>query len=93
MRIYNKYNNPMKPRFHRTKKGVNMIRVELKDGTILNCSIYETGKQGEYPILNYYRIEYLFSLTGTNDYINFQTETIQGKFHPSNIVHYTIHGF
>lgn len=48
-----------------------MIRAILRDGTILNCNIYETGKAGERPIENHERINYLFSQL---DMINFQTK-------------------
>lgn len=67
-----------------------MISVKLKDGTMLKCVIYETNKSGEYPIANRERINYLFSRRGLHDYINFQTEMINGKFHPANVVEYTI---
>ena len=48
-----------------------MIIVKLKDGTILRCSISETGRSGEYPILNHERINYLFSRRGLHDVIYF----------------------
>jgi predicted glycoside hydrolase/deacetylase ChbG (UPF0249 family) len=67
-----------------------MIIVKLKDGTILRCSIYETGRSGEYPILNHERINYLFNRRGLHDVIYFQTEMINGKFYPANVVEYTI---
>ena len=72
------------------RKNINPIYVELKDGTELNCVIYETGSAGEYPILDNERIKYLFSLRGLHDYIYFQTEMINGKFHPANVVNLTI---
>ena len=67
-----------------------MISVKLKDGTMLKCVIYETNKSSEYPIVNHERINYLFSKRGLHDYIYFQTEMINGKFHPANVIEYTI---
>lgn len=72
-----------------------MINVLLKDGTLLNCSIYESDKSGEYPILNHERINCLFIKKGKKDnfkdgLINFQTEMINGKFHVNNVLSYEI---
>lgn len=64
-----------------------MVKVLLKDGTYLECSIYETGQKGEYPIVNHERIQYLF---GSNNLINFQTEMINGRFHSTNVIWYSI---
>lgn len=65
-----------------------MINVKLKDGTAINCTIFE--REGSIAIFNHERIDYLFSLKGVCDFIYFQTEMISGKFHPSNVVKYTI---
>lgn len=67
-----------------------MIAVELKDGTILNCSVYEADRKGELPILNHERINYLFSKNNANSIICFQTEMINGKFHRDNVNKYSI---
>lgn len=54
--------------------------------TILECSIYESGKSGEYPIVNHERINYLFTKRNKEDnfkdgLIHFQTEMINGKIY------------
>jgi hypothetical protein len=72
-----------------------MIKVTLKDGTILNCNIYETDKAGDYPIINHERINYLFNRVENKGsfieaMINFQTSIINGKFHPVNVESYEI---
>lgn len=69
-----------------------MINVLLEDGTYLICSIYESDKSGEYPILNHERINYLFKKKPEfkDNFINFQTEMINGKFHPNNVIWYEI---
>jgi predicted acyl esterase len=78
-------------------EGVYMIKVVLKDGTVLKCNIYENDKAGEHPILNHERINNLFSRLDENiipfkeALINFQTEMINGKFHPANVESYEIY--
>lgn len=63
------------------------IEIILKDHTKLKCMIYETNKSGELPIIDVDRINYKLSKdrTGKDDYVYFQTEMINGKFHPQNI--------
>jgi hypothetical protein len=67
-----------------------MINVGLKDGTLLVCSIYETGEPGEYPITNSGIIHRRFQNHFNEGFIAFQTEMISGKFHPSNVLWYSI---
>jgi len=68
-----------------------MIKVILSNGTVLNCCIYETGEIGQYPITNRNKINAMFNQFGEKKaFINFQTETINGKFHPSNVVSYEV---
>ena len=42
------------------KCAIKPIHVVLKDGTELNCVIYETDSKGETPILDLNRIRYNF---------------------------------
>lgn len=69
-----------------------MLNVILKDGTLLKCVIFETGLPGELPIKDHGRINYLFDQKYREEksYINFQTEMINGKFHPNNVLSYEI---
>jgi hypothetical protein len=71
------------------KKGGNMIKVLLKDGTFLTCDIYEDNKHGDSPILNYERIHCLLS-GYEKEMVKFQTEMINGQFHSNNVLWYTI---
>lgn len=64
-----------------------MIRVELKDGTVLNCSVYGRDKIYKDPIINHETINNIFS---GNNFINFKTDMVDGEFHPSNVVKYVI---
>jgi hypothetical protein len=63
------------------------IEIILKDGMKLKCMIYETNNKGELPIIDVDRIHYKLSKDriGKDEYVYFQTEMINGKFHPQNI--------
>lgn len=63
------------------------IEIILKDGMKLKCMIYETSNKGEMPIIDVDRINYILSKDriGEHEYVYFQTEMINGKFHPQNI--------
>jgi hypothetical protein len=73
-----------------------MVEVLLKDGTFLDCCIYETGNSGEFPIDDRDKIHKRFSKINRNhedfkkDCINFQTEYINGHFHPCNVKWYSV---
>ena len=70
------------------------VRVLLKDGTYLECAIYETGVSGECSINNKEVINEKFSknniINFKKDMINFQSAYINGKFHPHNVLWYAI---
>lgn len=71
------------------------INVLLKDGTFLRCVIYENELPGEYPIVNKEIIKSKFEGDFVHenfghDVIHFQTEMINGHFHPANVLWYEI---
>lgn len=74
------------------KYDIKPIHVILKDGTALDCVIYETDGKGELPILDINKIDNKFGKDGKgiHDYIYFQTEMINGKFHPMNVERYIV---
>jgi hypothetical protein len=83
----------IKKRLKKSISSLSYIEVVLKDGTVLNCCIYEVGRNGEYPIISTEKIHSKFNTNNNNnnnDLISFQTKYINGKFHPSNVLKYEI---
>jgi len=70
------------------------VQVLLKDGTYLKCVIYDGDDK--YPVIDKERIDELFSniRIGHENFmqelIHFQTDVINGKFHPANVLWYNV---
>jgi len=73
-----------------------MIKIWLKDGTYLDCVIYENGESGQLPITHHNRIHFKFLKIVNHEnfkdgLIHFQSAMINGKLHANNVVHYEIY--
>lgn len=70
------------------KIDIRPIHIVLKDGTVLDCVIYKNGNKGELPIQDFDKV---CEILESDSSIHFQTRTINGHTHTSNIESYTVY--